>query len=97
MRLCPTRPLTILKCVAYIVSCVFRQADIGPPIIGYSVVREKSLFIGPSSGASVRLALETFLTCLTVLLGNLCICIQSSRMMEDTGVRVLGISDVHDV
>lgn len=46
----------------YIVSCVWRQADIGPPIIGYSVVREKSLFIGPLSGGSVRLALETFLT-----------------------------------
>lgn len=47
----------------YIVSCVFRQADIGPPIIGWSVVREKSLFIGPLSSACVPLALETFLTC----------------------------------
>lgn len=47
----------------YIVSCVFRQADIGPPIIGWSVVREKSLFIGPLSSACVPMALETFLTC----------------------------------
>ena len=46
----------------YVVSCVFRRADIGPPIIGYSVVREKSLFIGPLTGASVCLSLEAFLT-----------------------------------
>ena len=39
-----------------IVSCVFRQDDIGPPIIGYSVAREKSPVIGPLSDASIRLA-----------------------------------------
>lgn len=59
--LCP--PDHLLFWNVHIVRCVFRQADIGSPIIGYSVVREKSLFIGPLSGASVHLALETFLTC----------------------------------
>lgn len=46
-------PHHVLFWNVYTVSCVFRQADIGPPIIGYSVVREKSLFIGPLSHASV--------------------------------------------
>lgn len=48
----------------YNVSCVFRQADIGSPIIGYTVVRKKLLFIGLLSGVGVHLALEKFLTCI---------------------------------
>lgn len=48
----------------YNVSCVFRQADIGSPIIGYTVVRKKLLFIGLLSGVRVHLALEKFLTCI---------------------------------
>lgn len=76
----------------YIVSYVFRRADIGPPIIGYSVVREKSLFIGPLSGASVHLALETFLTRDAARV----IFVYVSKAVEWwTQERVFGISDVH--
>lgn len=79
----------------YIVSCVFRQADIGPPIIGYPVVREKSLFIGPLSGASVCLPSETFLTWCAARV----IFVYVSKATEwwRTQERVFEISDVHDV
>lgn len=53
-------PHRLLFWNVYIVSCVFRRADIGPPIIGYPVVREKLLFIGPLSGASVSFGLRHF-------------------------------------
>lgn len=79
----------------YIVSCVFRQTDIGPPIIGYPVVREKSLFIGPLSGASVCLALETFLTWYAARV--IFVCVSKATEWWRTQERVFGLSDVHDV
>ena len=87
----------------YIVSCVFRQADIGPPIIGWSVVREKSLFIGPLSSACVPLALETFLTCCAARLIYVYVPKQQNdggqreRERERERERVLGISDIYVV
>ncbi len=81
------------------VSCVFRQADIGPPIIGYSVVREKSLFIDLLSGASVRLILETFLTCYAA--GVIFVFYTQSILYISCvmcgGNRVFGIFDLYDV
>lgn len=50
-------PHQLLFWNVYILHCVFRQADIGSPIIGWSVVKEKLLFIGP-----LCIQLKTFLT-----------------------------------
>lgn len=71
----PARPLTILNMC--IVSCVYRQADIGPPIIGSSVVREKSLFIGPLSVFGFR---DIFSSVLLIFVSE-----QADDDGEDTG------------
>lgn len=60
-----------------------------------SVVREKSLFIGPLSG--VLLALEVFLTLFPGKLNFIYVSEAHGGMTEDAGVRGFGISAVRNL